>query len=382
MAKPPLITDLIGDIYDAALDQSRWRHAIAQCTHFVGGTAAALFYKNATTDSGGVYHDYGTDPYYVKLYFEKYVRLDPSTNGQYFADVEEPIAIGDLLPYDEFLATRFYREWAQPQGLVDFIAAALDKSTNNVAMFGVFRHERDGLVDDETRQRMRLIVPHIRRAVLIGGLFNFRHTEAASFSDILDGLSYGIFLVDSGGRIVHANAAGTALLHAGELMRVLTGRLMFSDAEADQILRDALAALDGGDAALGARGIAVPLMTKNSSTKASERYVAHVLPLTSGARRRAGAAYTAVAALFVCKAALEAPPIPEVIRRTYKLTPTELRVLLAIVEVGGAPEVADALGIAVTTVKTHLGRLYEKTGVDRHADLVKLVAGFSTPLAG
>ena len=66
----------------------------------------------------------------------------------------------------------------------------------------------------------------------------------------------------------------------------------------------------------------------------------------------------------------------------YKLTPTELRALLAIVDVGGVPEVAAALGVSVTTIKTHLSRLFEKTGVTRQADLVKLVAGFSTPLAG
>jgi len=59
-----------------------------------------------------------------------------------------------------------------------------------------------------------------------------------------------------------------------------------------------------------------------------------------------------------------------------------LRVLLAIVEIGGVPEVAEALGVAETTVKTHLGRLYQKTGAGRQADLVKLVAGFSNPLQG
>jgi DNA-binding CsgD family transcriptional regulator len=59
---------------------------------------------------------------------------------------------------------------------------------------------------------------------------------------------------------------------------------------------------------------------------------------------------------------------------------TELRVLFAIVEVGGAPEVADVLGIAASTVKTHLGRVYQKTGAGRQADLVKLVAGFSSSL--
>jgi DNA-binding CsgD family transcriptional regulator len=69
-----------------------------------------------------------------------------------------------------------------------------------------------------------------------------------------------------------------------------------------------------------------------------------------------------------------------VLAKTYHLTPTELRVLLGIVEVGGVPEVSGALGIAETTVKTHLGRLYEKTGASRQADLVKLVAGFRNPL--
>ena len=107
-----------------------------------------------------------------------------------------------------------------------------------------------------------------------------------------------------------------------------------------------------------------------------------MLPLTSGARRRAGRTYTAAAALFVRKAALVVPSAFEVIGRTFKLTPTELRVLVAIVEVGGVPEVAAALGVAVTTVKTHLGRLFEKTGAMRQADLVKLVAGYATPLAG
>jgi DNA-binding CsgD family transcriptional regulator len=45
------------------------------------------------------------------------------------------------------------------------------------------------------------------------------------------------------------------------------------------------------------------------------------------------------------------------------------------------PEVASALGIASSTVKTHLGRVYDKTGTARQADLVKLVAGFTSPLA-
>ena len=108
----------------------------------------------------------------------------------------------------------------------------------------------------------------------------------------------------------------------------------------------------------------------------------HVLPLTSGARERGARNYGAVAALFVHKAVAEKPSPPEAIAKAYKPTPMQLRVLLAVVEVGGVPEVAEALGIAETTVKTHLAHLYEKTGARRQADLVKLVAGFANPLIG
>jgi DNA-binding CsgD family transcriptional regulator len=69
------------------------------------------------------------------------------------------------------------------------------------------------------------------------------------------------------------------------------------------------------------------------------------------------------------------------IARTFGLTPAEVRVLLAIVGVGGVPESSEKLGVAETTVKTHLYRVFSKTGASRQADLVKLAAGFSFPLA-
>jgi len=85
-------------------------------------------------------------------------------------------------------------------------------------------------------------------------------------------------------------------------------------------------------------------------------------------------------ALFVRRAALVASSASQVIGETFKLTLTELRILLAITEVGGMLEVATAFGVADTTVRTHVNRLFEKTGATRQADLVKLVAGYSTPL--
>jgi DNA-binding CsgD family transcriptional regulator len=170
------------------------------------------------------------------------------------------------------------------------------------------------------------------------------------------------------------HAAGHVVLAAGDVLCSAAGRLAAIEAGANQSLREALA-VDGNDnIANSIKATLLPLTARDGT-----RYVACVLPLVAGARR-AGTAYAATAAVFLNEAALDARSLSAFIAGTYKPTPTELRILLAIVEVGGVAEVADSLGIAGSTVKTHLRRLFEKTGASRQADLVKLVAGFSNSL--
>jgi DNA-binding CsgD family transcriptional regulator len=56
-------------------------------------------------------------------------------------------------------------------------------------------------------------------------------------------------------------------------------------------------------------------------------------------------------------------------------------VLHAIVDTGGVPDIAAALGISESTVRTHLKRLFEKTSTHRQVDLVKLVAAHASPFS-
>jgi DNA-binding CsgD family transcriptional regulator/PAS domain-containing protein len=376
MPEPEQVLSLVGDIYDAALDPALWPDLLGKTRDFLGGSAAVLYSKELARKNASIYYDDGgLDPHYRQLYLDEYVKYDPSTTAEVFATIEQPLATADLIPYDEFLQTRHYREWARPQGLVDHLRIALAKSATSTTFFGVFRDQRQGVADDEMRRRMRLIAPHVRRAVLIGSTMEHKAAEAAAFADTLDGISAGMFLMDACGRMIHANASGRTMLDQRSVLRAGNGKVAAIEAEANQELNRIVALAGGGDAGVGIKGIAVPLTARDG-----ERYIVHALPLTSGERRRAGAGYAAVAALFVRKAAQEEPAPYEAIARLYKLTPSELRVLLAIVQRGGVPEVADALGISEATVKTHLHRLFAKTDTRRQAELVKLVAGFCNPL--
>jgi DNA-binding CsgD family transcriptional regulator len=377
MSDAEQLSTLIGNIYDAALDRSLWVDVLRKSTKFVGGQAAGLLSKDAVSKSANLHCGFGVDPHYDQLYLEQYAKLEPTGMTLFFFDVGQVLSTTDFMPYDEFLATRYYKEWAKPQGWVDCVHAILDKSATSSAHVSILRNESSGVADPSTRARMQLIVPHLRRAILIGKVIDLKTAASDSLADTVDGISAAMFLVDESARIVHANASGHAMLAEGSLLRAAGGKLLPRDASAEQALNEVCAMAERGDAAVGAKGIAIPLMASEGT-----RYVAHVLPLTSGARRQAGATYAAAAAVFVHKAALDAPSPPEVIRKLYKLTPTEMRVLLAMMQVGAAAEVAEILGIAESTVRTHLLRLFAKTGAKRQSDLIKLVASYTNPLIG
>jgi len=370
------LSDLIADIYDAALDASLWDIVLPRVTAYAGGQAAALLGKDVVTDEVTSFHYFGVTPEYMRAYLDQYYRYDM------FGVVEamgfplgEPITTVDIIPYEDFAAGRFFREWAEPQGWVDSAWVLLDRSTTGFGFFSVLRNGQSGLVDAETRHRLRLIAPHIRRAALIGNIIDLGHSQAESLASGLDLLRAAVFFVDAAGGVQHANAAGRAMLAARQPIGIEQGTLTATDLAASRALSAAIVACGLGDAALADRAVAIPL-------ESAERHILHVLPLAEGSRRRGAVQGRAVAAVFVQKQQALRPAAPEIIARSYGLTPSELRVLLAIVDVGGVPEVAAALGVAETTVRTHLARLYAKTGVGRQADLSRLVASFASPLIG
>jgi DNA-binding CsgD family transcriptional regulator len=349
---------------------------LEQICGYVGGVAASINSHDSAQKSAQFHFSWGDDPHYSRLYRETYVRLNPAvTTAVIQTRVGEVCAYSDFVSQHEYHASRFYKEWASPQGYVDSVLVVLDKSATSFAAAVVMRHARQGIVDAGTRRRMELFAPHFCRAVAIGKIIDMHKVEAASLADTLDGLAAGAFLIGADARIVYANACGHEMLADAGVLHGPTGKLVSSGGMAtNRSLQDAFAAAAAGDD-VNAKEMAVPLVARNG-----EQWVAHVLPLTSGARRKAGTFYAAIAAVFVRRAALNLLSPLEAIAGAYRLTAAEMRVLMTIVNVGGVPEAADVLGISETTVKTHLQHVFEKTRTRRQADLIKLVATHMNPL--
>ena len=160
---------LIGDIYEAILDKSVWSDVLGNVAQFVGAQAGALLWRSASQSIDDI-HTFGIKSPSLETYKEHYANLDPTTKPLLLRDVGEVASTTDIISYSEYVESRFYTEWVKPQGFVDSWQASLDKSVPTSVQLIFWRNSKNGSESDATRDRMRFIVPHLRRAVLISNL--------------------------------------------------------------------------------------------------------------------------------------------------------------------------------------------------------------------
>lgn len=367
--------DLVGEIYDAALDPGLWPEILDRITDFVGGDATALVSHDIASRATRFYYIRGDNPEYTKSYRETYVRINPILPAILSMEVGDIWSVQSFLPWKQFLQTRFYREWIEPQEGGDILGTTIERSGTVVTTLSTSVGWRRSPVGEPARRRLALLFPHVRRAVAIGNVIEMNRVRAESLGDAVDAISAAVFLVGGAGEVVHANSLARQLIDEGGLVHARHDRLETADVSGRSELAHAIAGAGGGDRAIGGRGTAIPL-----TDRAGGHYVAHVLPLTSGQRRRAGLSTGAVAAVFIHRAEVRTVFPMEAMARQFSLSKAELRVLVGVIEVGPPAEVAPVLGVSEATVRSHLRRLFEKTGTQRQADLVKLVAGYANPV--
>jgi DNA-binding CsgD family transcriptional regulator len=181
-------------------------------------------------------------------------------------------------------------------------------------------------------------------------------------------------LVDREAKIIHANRAAQAMLAARSPIRSEQGELRAHLPETTAALRSAIAKAAGNETALGAAGIGIP-----AHRAEGEPALIHVLPLMSG-DVRARIAPRACAALFVTPAVAGIGAPPEALAALFDLSPAEMRMLERLIAGDTPAEAAAKIRISVTTARTHLAHIFQKTGTSRQAELIGLAAKFSPPV--
>jgi DNA-binding CsgD family transcriptional regulator/PAS domain-containing protein len=369
------LLDLVGDIYDCAIEPDRWTQTLERFARHVGLRSAGIVLKNPSKRDFKIKYGWGGDPQWRARYRETYFALNPAMTAGWFTDIDEPVTCSGFAGQEEWLRCRMYREWMAPQGFLDAAGLNLIKNAVSHAMVSVIRSDEQGWFTDEVMEVLCRLNPHIRRAVVITDLLDARALRDDMLSATLDLLTVGIVLVDANARIVHANHAGLEMLDARAAVRRADDQLSARDPKAAQDLQQAIAtAANRNPMDFPKSGIAVPVASAHGADLA-----AWVLPLDRGLRNELAAPFAASVAVFL-RALGDASPFPgELFVKRYGISPAECRVLMMLVQGMSLREAAEALGISQPTAKTHLQRLFQKTGTDRQADLMRLTMSALAP---
>ena len=149
---------------------------------------------------------------------------------------------------------------------------------------------------------------------------------------------------------------GVRQIYANGAAEELADRLRAHDRiELRILLLDHIAALQGDPAAQSAP--TVTLLTSHSG----EPFYLHVLPIARQ-RRRQRPTY----AVTVRSSGADV----HAFRRRYRLSAREGQITELVLRGADNREIAQALGITVATAKKHLGRIFDKVGVDSRGQLM------------
>ncbi|WP_245273455.1 helix-turn-helix transcriptional regulator [Mesorhizobium sp. WSM3224] len=369
-----VLGSIIGDIYDCVLNPEGWAGVMTRITKAIDAAYTTIALASTADNHGRFAAQSPWDPMQMRVLQEDYdFDAIPGLKAAVVGDIDTPVATLSHMSEAELQQTPFFQNWAKPQGLREGCIIKFVHTPDRIGLMGCTTRADREIISVEEQRFMALLSPHLRRASLIGDLLDQARVTASLYRQALDHLAVPVVLTGANGAILHANGAAQQMLSAQGPILSRHGLLQAQNPAVVLALQEAIASAASADASLGSRGIGLPI-----SAPGQPPAVAYILPLTEGTAR--AAFRPARAAVFV-STTTSASPLPEAVLTTlFDLTPAEARVLLRIGSGLSAPRSAVSLGIGDNTLKTHLNRIFAKTGTRRQADLVKLISDMGAPL--
>ena len=357
----------------APSDASRWADALAALSARFDATAACIHTPLNTTGDRSLFVDHELPTHTVPDYVDYWSAKDPWMAGSIKNEIcvrTGECGIGrELCDWDELEKLDYFHEFAAPTGVKGLLAMIADDGTQPFAApFTVIAlYRRPGL--DEFSHQDKRVFESVHRPLQLALHAHWalgRSTEAGRTSlGLLDVLPKPLMVLSQGGEILYANTAGAALLSRDDWAGTHNGKLV------------RLGKLDAEAVAASLRQVRMGLLQthmlwKRMSNDLGASATARLVPLEeSNACRLAWP--TAVALLMIDEPQddHQAGRLAQIARQ-YGLTDAETRVIAALAEGARLSEFAERHGISIHTVRTHLRNIFDKTGLRRQSELIRL----------
>lgn len=362
---------VVSDIYESALAPAHWEIALTNLVNRFGGDRwdiAMLVWERLAPPTGRFVGQTGVHLMAQQGYVHSFAGNNEwSVRGHDLA-VGTVVHSDLLVDRDAFVTGRFYREFLANYDLQVGVLALLD------------RHARDHLClclpgpDNGTAPRLeaavRLLLPHIQRAVRISRRIGEVELSARSARAVLERVPSPVLLLDGALRVLYANPQAEALFAQGYLKR-RGERMVLPDRKAAARLT-ALANL-GVDARAATYCQAfmlehevhppvgaMALRIDDDPAQANPDFVAARLMIVAGRNHRASFAHV------------------DHLRDWFGLTPAEARLAATLAEGGSLVDFAATRGVTLNAARFLLKGIFAKTDCNRQALLVARLQ--ATPL--
>jgi DNA-binding CsgD family transcriptional regulator len=356
---------VIDAIYAAVADSTRWDQVIAAINDMVGDSVTSLL--RTTPHSGDVFIATTLDPAFARAYAEYYAPLNPWT-------AHAAGAHGVLQVNDDGLAaldverTEFYADWMRPQGIRYPICTNITLSTGETLNFASIRVPGLGAFEPAECDAVLALRPHLYRAAELSRRLALAEAGKVAAAQSHQRLGAGLLLVDTLRHVHLVDAGAEQIVGSGNGLWIQGGRLRAS-VGFDAQLEEAIARATGrGRSLVGRSGLLLTLPRSGGHLPLSIA----VSPVDE--RDRPWGVAGPLAMAFVTDPEKAQRPTEEGLRALFDFTPAEAKLVVGLCAGATLASYAQATGTSLNTVKSHLKRVFDKTGESRQADLVRRVS--------
>ncbi|MEJ2681362.1 MAG: helix-turn-helix transcriptional regulator [Gammaproteobacteria bacterium] len=358
--------DLVGEIYDAALEPDRWSKVLAIISNNLNTRSAILRGQDLNSKQVSAYVLHNLDSTYQQRYREHFVYIDslvPAIAKQPVGTIEQTRS----LMSESFFKSEFYNEFALPQGMEHSIGAVLMKRDSQLVVMGFHRDHRRGCFEAQELALLNMLLPHLQRALEVNRRLWLLDTRTEVKREILDQFSLGVILIDDAGKPIFLNKSAENVVSNGRVLTICKNTLRVSSIpetkELHRLIFEATRAKppQSGSMAIPASGLAQPLSLM-------------VTPVSKGKNNTFQLDTEVVSAVIFISCAQQAVDLSlDLLKQLYGLTPAEARLAVALANGDSLEAMAIRFSVSLNTIRTQLKSCYRKTGASRQNELVKLV---------
>ena len=363
------LRDLVATIYDAALEPSLWPEVAAGAAKAFQAPHARLGVVDRRR-GGPIIDAPSRDLSEPQLTMARY-QTPKSNPGLAFSALTTPatVELRERRFSDRDLErSDYYNEIMRPINLWHAVIVNVHRDEMVLAPMGILRTRKERPFGQSELQSLRRLAPHLNRALRVTLRLREMQARAEALVEMSDRALTAIVVTDAFGRVAEANSLARAILEEADGLLIRDGvlRAARSDDNA-RFVRLILEAAGGVDGLTFIRKSGVMQVGRLSC----RRHLALVVSPTCNAASPFGRSHAATIAFADPERAPEADA--DLIARLYGLTAREAAVAALLLQGRAPSEAADELAMTENTVRTHIRHVFDKIGVERLADLVRIL---------